>query len=129
MKNYPHLNELENFINAIEKENLKLILLFGSLAIGTYTQRSDIDVLCVYDKEFTDRRERFLQSYKYSEGLVQPKTITFSELKKNLLQGNSFLHHIFSEGYILYNTIPERQLRKWRERGKKKVNVTYSPPF
>ncbi|MGV9198616.1 MAG: nucleotidyltransferase domain-containing protein [Promethearchaeia archaeon] len=128
MKNYPHFNELEDFLTTLEKRDLKLVLLFGSLAKGTYTQHSDIDILCVYDKKFEDRRKRFLQSYRYSDGLVQPKTITLSELKENLLKGNSFLHHLFDEGYILYNIISEKQLRKWREKGKKKVNVTYLPP-
>ena len=51
LKRYPHRNELELFINRINKEDLKLILLYGSLAKGMYTQYSDIDVLCVFDKE------------------------------------------------------------------------------
>ncbi|TFG30501.1 MAG: nucleotidyltransferase domain-containing protein [Promethearchaeota archaeon] len=128
LKRYPHHNELETFINRIEKENLKLILLYGSLAKGTYTQHSDIDVLCVFDKEFRDMKERFLTSYKYSEGLVQPKTLSYEEFKRSLKNGNSFLHSIIQESYILFNKIPEDKLVKWIKQGKKNLKVKFVPP-
>lgn len=92
LKRYPHLNRLKSFVNRIEKESLKLILLFGSLTKGTYTQYSDIDVLCVFDKKFRDSRERFLVSYKFSDGLIQTKTLNYEEFKNAIIQGNSFLH-------------------------------------
>ncbi|MEJ2249466.1 MAG: nucleotidyltransferase domain-containing protein [Candidatus Lokiarchaeota archaeon] len=128
MKNYPHFNELEDFLNDIDKENLSLVVLFGSLTKGTFTQHSDIDMLCVYDKEFKDMRERFLQSYRFSKGLVQPETITLQEFKDNLSEGNSFLYHILDEGYILYNKILESTLKSWIEEGKKNLNTIYFPP-
>ena len=123
LKRYPHLNELQTFINRIEKETLKFVLLYGSLAKGTYTQYSDIDVLCVYDREFNDLRERFLFSYKYSEGLVQPKNISYEEFKKGLMEGNPFLHSILQDGIIIFNKIPEDNLEKWIEQGKKKLMI------
>ncbi len=125
LKRYPHLDELKTFINRIDKETLKLILLYGSLAKGTYTQYSDIDVLCVYDQEFNDLRERFLISYKYSEGLVQPKNISYEEFKKGLMEGNPFLHSILQDGIILFNKIPEDALEMWLEQGKKKLTIKY----
>jgi predicted nucleotidyltransferase len=128
LKRYPHHHELELFINRINKEDLKLILLYGSLAKGTYTQYSDIDVLCVFDKEFSDLKERFLTSYKYSEGLVQPKTLSYEEFKKGLKSGNSFLHGIIRDSFILFNKIPEDKLEKWIKQGKKNLNVRYFPP-
>jgi len=128
LKRYPHHNELELFINRIEKENLKLILLYGSLAKGTYTQYSDIDVLCVFDKEFSDLKERFLTSYKYSDGLVQPKTLSYDEFKIGLKTGNSFIHSIIQDSFILFNKIPEDKLEGWIKEGKKKLKVKYFPP-
>ena len=128
LKRYPHLNELKTFINRIEKDNLKFILLYGSLAKGTYTQYSDIDVLCVYDMEFKDLRERFLISYKYSEGLVQPKNLSYDEFKKSLKDSNSFLHSILQDGIILFNKISEDKLEKWIEQGKKKLTIKYFSP-
>ncbi|TXT66358.1 MAG: Nucleotidyltransferase domain protein [Promethearchaeota archaeon] len=101
---------MEDFLEKIDKKDLKLIMLFGSLAKGTFTQHSDIDLLCVYEKEFTDQRERFMHTYQFSKGIVQPKTISWSELKENLLNDNSFMHHIFKEGIKLYNKIPENKL-------------------
>ena len=128
LKRYPYLNELEFFLNRIEKENLKLILLYGSLAKGRYTQNSDIDVLCVFDKKFHDLKERFMISYKYSDGRVQPKTITFKELELGLKEGNSFLLSIFDHGIVLYNSIPRGDLEKWLKMGRENLNLEYFPP-
>lgn len=128
LKRYPYLNELKSFVNRIEKEKLKLLLLYGSLAKGTYTQHSDMDVLCVYDKHFDSMKERFLTSYKFSEGIVQPKTITYKELESSLKEGESFLHGIFNHGIILYSKIPSGLLNSWIEQGRKKVNLQYYSP-
>lgn len=128
LNNYPHLDELEDFLQKIEKKDLKLVLLFGSLVKGTYTQFSDIDVLCVFETEFKNRRERFMHSYQYSKGLVQTKTLTLSELKKGLLEGNSFIHHVINEGIILYNQIDKEKIKKWIRKGQKNMTMTYFPP-
>ena len=128
LRKYPHLNEIQNFITRIDKENLKLILLYGSLTKGTFTQHSDIDVLCVYDKEFKDRKERFLISYKYSDGLVQPKNLSYKEFKNGLIEGNSFLHSIMEDANILYRTISKKKIEEWINQGKKKLTMQYYPP-
>jgi len=125
LKRYPHINELEYFLKNIQKKDLKLVLLFGSIAKGNYTQYSDIDVLCVYNKKFKDLKERFIYSYKNSLGMVQPKTITFEEFKNVLINGNSFIHSIIKTGYILYSKIPKRDIDKWYIEGKKKLNIKY----
>jgi hypothetical protein len=51
-----------------------------------------------------------MHTYQFSKGIVQPKTISWSELKENLLNDNSFMQHIFKEGIKLYNKIPENKL-------------------
>ncbi len=129
LSRYPHLNELESFIEKIEKIDLKIVLLYGSLAKGTYTQHSDIDVLCVYDKTFKNHKERFLTAYKYSNGLVQTKTLTYDEFKEGLKESNSFLHGIMKEGIILYSKIPKRDLIEWINIGKEKLNMKYFSPY
>jgi len=123
LKRYPHLNELKRFMKRIEKEDLKLILLYGSLVKGSYTQHSDIDVLCVFDREFNDFKQRFLASYKYSDGLVQPKNLSFTEFKKSLRGGNSFLYSICKDGLILYSKIPMETLNKWLKEGKNNLKT------
>ena len=128
LKRYPHLKDLKSFINQIEKDGLKLLLLYGSLAKGTYTQHSDIDVLCVYDRVFSSMKERFLSAYKFSEGIVQPKTITYKELENGLKEGNSFLHGIFQHGIILFSTIPDELLNNWINQGSKKSTTRFYYP-
>lgn len=127
LQRYPHLGELERFLEKIDKEYLKIILLYGSLSKGRFTQYSDTDVLCVFDYSFSNMKERFMISYKYSDGLVQPKNISLKELKQGLLEGNSFLHSVFAEGLLLYNTIPKDELEKWIEKGKNKQIMKYHP--
>ena len=128
LKRYPHLNELKSFIKRINKENLKLLMLYGSLAKGSYTQNSDIDVLCVYDKHFETMKERFLTSYKFSEGLVQTKTISYKELEEGLKEGDSFLQGIFNHGIILFSTIPDEILRNWIKKGKERTKLKFYSP-
>jgi len=129
-ENYPHFKSLEKFVEIITQEtDLILLLLYGSLARKQHTQFSDIDLLCVFDKEFKDPKERFLHSYQYSDGLVQTKTLSLSELKNGLLRGNSFLHLIFDEGIIVYSTSPTNDIEKWIREGKKNVSVTYMKPY
>jgi hypothetical protein len=84
-----------------------------------------MDVLCVYDENFKDLREKFHRSYQYSDGLVQPVTISLTELKMGLLEGNSFLHHIFKEGLILYSEIKQKELSSWINEGKSKLDMEY----
>ena len=124
---YPHLNELETFLERIKEATPELILLFGSLSRGDYTQYSDIDVLCVFNQEFSSRKERFLKAYKYSDGLVQTKTLTLKELKNGLKEANSFLHAIFNDGLILFSKISYDDLNSWIRDGKKKLKMTYFP--
>ncbi|MHA1372205.1 MAG: HEPN domain-containing protein [Promethearchaeota archaeon] len=129
LKRYPHLDELEAFLKRIKKDRVIFILLYGSLAKSRFTQYSDIDVLCVHDREFSDLRERFLASYKYSDGLVQTKTLTFDEFKNGLLTGNSFLHGIIRDGIILFSKIPIKDLEGWVRQGAKKLTVKSLGPY
>ncbi len=105
LKQYPHRDNLFNFIDKIlENTNPVLVLLYGSLAKGTYTQKSDIDILCVYDMEF-DNYNRFHYVYRYSEGIVQPTVMSVTEFNKLLYSGDSFLLSILIDGIVLYTTL------------------------
>jgi predicted nucleotidyltransferase len=125
LNRYPHLDELEVFLERVIRSGVKLVVLFGSLTRGNYTPYSDIDVLCVYDENFKDLKERFHRTYQYSDGLVQPITSSLIELKASLLEGNSFLHHIFKEGLILYGDINQKELSSWINEGKLKLDMEY----
>lgn len=130
LSNYPHFNSLEKFVKKItETADPVLLLLFGSLARKHYTQFSDIDLLCVFDMDFQDHKERFLHSYQFSDGIVQTKTLSLSELKNGLLEGNSFLHLIFEEGILIHYKIDIHLLEEWITEGKENVMVTYIKPY
>jgi hypothetical protein len=128
LKRYPHLNRIESFINKILNEGIKFLLLYGSLAKGNYTQYSDIDILCVFDTDFTDPKERFMAAYRHSDGIIQPKSLSYNEFKKGILEGNSFLHSIIEYGIIIYSEISEEDLKDWIKKGKKKLKVKFIPP-
>ena len=120
---YPHLRDLEAFLTRVKQEAPVAIILYGSLARGDYTQRSDIDVLCVFDREFADPRERFMLSYKHSDGIVQPKTVSLTEFKNGLLQGDAFLHGIIEDGVWLQGTIPVSIIHSWVDLGRENISV------
>jgi len=126
---YPHLNELEDFLLCISKEDPEFIMLYGSLSRGNYTQFSDIDVLCVFKQEFKSHRDRFLKAYRCSDGLVQTKTYSLKEFKTHIENGNSFLHNIMAEGLILFSKIPDNIIKKWVELGKINLHITYFAPY
>ncbi|MFX0115848.1 MAG: nucleotidyltransferase domain-containing protein [Candidatus Hodarchaeota archaeon] len=122
------MKELETFLERIRDSDPVLILLFGSLATGKFTQHSDMDVLCVFALEFPSPRERFLQSYRHSDGIVQPKSCSLREFKELVQNGDSFLLRILEEGYILQSAISDSDLQKWISQGKKRLRVALFPP-
>ncbi len=127
-KNYPHLNELEIFLDRIQEADPEFLMLFGSLATGNFTQHSDIDILCVFSQDFQNARERFLHAYRYSNGIVQPKSLSINEFKGALLNGDSFIVRIVEEGLILYSKIPESDIEFWIKSGKNQNRVAYFSP-
>lgn len=128
LRRYPHLGDLEAFLARMAREAPVAIILFGSLARGDFTQRSDIDVLCVFDREFTDPKERFMLSYKHSDGIVQPKTVSLTEFKNGLLQGDAFLHGIVDSGVWLQGTISATTIHAWAEAGRENVSLVQVHP-
>ncbi|TFF85259.1 MAG: nucleotidyltransferase domain-containing protein [Promethearchaeota archaeon] len=128
LKRYPHLNSIQSFIDKVLNDGIKFLLLYGSLAKGNYTQYSDIDILCVFDADFEDQKERFMAAYRHSDGIIQPKSLSYKEFKKGLLDGNPFLHSIIENGIILYSGISEENLKNWIKEGKKKLKIKFLPP-
>lgn len=128
LRKYPHLDELERFLTRVQQDSPVAVILYGSLARGDFSPRSDIDVLCVFDRQFTDPRERFMIAYKHSDGIVQTKTMNLEEFKDGLLNGNTFLHGVVSDGILLQGTIDACDINQWASAGLKKVTVSQFPP-
>ena len=74
-----------------------LILLFGSVAKGEFTQRSDADVLVVFAEPVG-----WLRVYACSDGRVQPVVKTVDELVDGLRCGEPFWCEIIEDGIVLY---------------------------
>ncbi len=78
-------------------------LLFGSLAQGKGTKRSDVDLLIVMDsdKRFFYRYEDFYEVYDMLKGnAVDMLIYTPEELDK--ISSRSFIKKILSEGKVIY---------------------------
>ena len=95
-RDYLHLDELMAFVQGIEVMEPKLVLLFGSVATGEFTQRSDADVLVVFDRP-TD----WLEVYQCSQGIVQPIVRTVAEVENLIRAGEPFYIQAFLEGVFL----------------------------
>lgn len=130
-RNWPHRSELAAFVAAVEADpDVALVLLYGSLARGDHTQRSDADVLVVAEELPPPRsRERFMQYYRHSQGKVQPLAYTIEEVRRFLGQGEPFYHEVLEEGLLLGGNKPElvEELRNVAAKAKKRLRLRRVP--
>ncbi len=85
------------FVKGVKALRPSLVLLFGSVATGEYTQRSDADVLAVFDRPVD-----WLEVYTYSQGMVEPIVRTISEIERLVRDGEPFYIQAFLEGSLLH---------------------------
>ena len=88
---------IRQFLECVQTLDPGLVLLFGSLATGDYTQYSDVDVLVVFD-----RHVDWLEVYSCSDGIVQPVVKTWAELIDQINQGEPFYLQMLKEGVTLF---------------------------
>jgi len=86
-----------------ENYNPDKIILFGSLAKGTITENSDIDMLIIKDtnKRRVERIKDVLSIVDYDIPF-EPVVFTNKELQKRLALNDFFIKNILKEGKILY---------------------------
>ena len=117
---YPKLSELfkkektmlfdiaREFVSELDKENIRAIVLFGSVARGEMTEKSDIDLLLIMEntrriKHRVNRlTQRFLEKY---DAEIMPVYITQKEFKNKKAKLDRFITNIIKEGKILFGTI------------------------
>lgn len=96
-------------LKTIFQKDLRSVILFGSFAKGTDQIYSDIDILIILNKKFTDWTERRdleieLRKKLYrTVGQVSPKTGSVEELEDALDALNPLILNILNNGIILYD--------------------------
>ena len=99
------ISELKNKFH----DELRSIVLFGSYARGTAQKYSDIDILIILDRKFTDWTERMnleieLRKKLYrTVGQVSPKTASIDELEEALEGFNPLILIILDSGLPLFD--------------------------
>lgn len=93
------LNKIAKTLSEIE--DVKAIVLYGSIARGEYTSRSDIDLLILTTENMTSKeiQDKIIELESETGRNVQPTIRTLKELQKT---DTGLLQNIFQEGRILY---------------------------
>jgi len=73
-----------------------LVLLFGSLATGEFTQNSDADILVLFEEQ-----QDWSKVYKFSTGIVQPIVKSRREMLNGIREGSTFLIEMVEDGIPL----------------------------
>lgn len=97
------LHELQELVEDYrEKLRVRLIILFGSMARGDYTDESDIDVLVVADDLPRDPREAFAMLRSLRMPRVNPIGFETGAFIRRLREGSTFILEILEDGKVLY---------------------------
>ncbi len=93
---YPAYAEIEEFMRRVAVHKPLLVLLFGSLATGRFTQHSDADVLVIFDRSVD-----WMSVYKCSTGRVQPLVRELDRALREIESGNTLLIEAVEDGIPL----------------------------
>ena len=93
---YPAFAEVEEFVRRVAVRKPLLVLLFGSLATGRFTQHSDADVLVIFDRSVD-----WMRVYECSGGRVQPLVREVDEALREIELGNTLLIKAVEDGIPL----------------------------
>jgi len=102
--NYPRWPSVELFVEQVRRLDPLLVLLFGSLTTGEFTQYSDADVLVVFERPMD-----WDTVYTCSDGVVQPVIKTRDELIAQIAAGEPFLCEIVEDGHALFDADGEHE--------------------
>lgn len=93
------LNKIAKSLSTIE--DVKAVVLYGSLARGEYTSRSDIDLLILTTEKKTMKevQDKVIELEGETGRNIQPTIRTLKELQKT---DTGLLQNIFQEGKVLY---------------------------
>jgi predicted nucleotidyltransferase len=94
-------NILKKISGVLSKiEGVKVIILYGSLARGEFTSRSDIDLFIIVSKDEKDKiEERIIELENQLKRSIQPTIRTEEQIRTT---DSGLLQNIFQEGKILF---------------------------
>lgn len=98
------LNIAKEFASSISKEYISAIILFGSVARGKFTEKSDIDILVSYKderakKQVRDFADKMLDTYDVH---IVPIFLTQKEIEDRIKKFDNFIITVINEGQLLY---------------------------
>lgn len=104
----------KKFAAKIDKRNIRNIILFGSVARGEFTEKSDIDILIIYKsdealirKSVSKLSQSFLDRWDVE---IAPIYLSTKEAEQKMKIFDRFMVRMMDEGKVLYGDI------KWLER-------------
>jgi len=103
------VEKIKEELTAFFGTELASIVLYGSYAVGKEMQYSDIDLLIIVKRDFSDWRERreveteLRMKFYSSVGCVSPKVAAINELDKALTFYNPLLLNILDHGVVLFD--------------------------
>ena len=100
-----YLTVAKEFSDGLKKTNVKNIILFGSVARGDFSERSDIDILIVYSRkkpedDVIERVEALLDKYDI---VIVPVYLSTKEARDRLRKSDPFILNVLDEGRVLHS--------------------------
>ena len=92
----------KEFANTIKSDDIKLIMLFGSVACGNDSEESDIDILIVSpiaDKIKPEIHKIARDIILEKDEVISPRLMTEEEFKK--VEDYPFLTNVLKEGVVI----------------------------
>jgi len=94
--------ELRDLAEKLKDYGVRLVVLFGSVVRGDYTEESDVDVLVVADRLPSDPRDAYEVVKRVVDARVQPTCFTTSSFLKKLRSESTFIMEVLEDGKIVY---------------------------
>ncbi|MDI6888382.1 MAG: nucleotidyltransferase domain-containing protein [Methanocellales archaeon] len=99
------LDAAMDFAKNVDKTDIVSIILFGSVARGEATGRSDVDVLIIYDKNpgiVKKNVNKLIDGYLEQDINIVPVFYSKREVEKMKKECNSFILGVEDEGRVLF---------------------------
>ncbi|WP_258083975.1 nucleotidyltransferase domain-containing protein [Thermococcus thermotolerans] len=101
----PYEGDVKKYVEALKGAlRPKLVLLYGSLARGTFGLGSDVDILVISENLPKNPNERLKLLYELdrTHAPIDAKAYTPEEVKRMLLKGHPLIMDALADGKVLY---------------------------